>query len=355
MIVTFFLRIWEEVVVFVARWVSRLLFGSLRLASFVLFGLCSAGQSSLLAHVRLIYTINIHDIMRCLNWSVYAYQLTLESNIHDVHVDVYSILVVAIWRPTFLITFLLGRTGVFLGVVHLELGLVSLLGSSDPTFLHLLLRSTPVIQTANEASIMLMAFSPVGHLGLREVVLAMASVDHGGAQHAVEVFLIKAHVVVCDRVLSVKPVLHFLTLDLLGSQHGTISRTLLCNIVSRAESLFGVPLAAWSTLSDELPHILVHVDNAAVVVWTSRDAILPLGVRRAGPHVVIVSQNPIILHPFLHIFLRVLILDVFRHRRISCRSARWKLTTILGNVRYSLRSLHFDHINMSLIKTVLNL
>ena len=102
------MRIWEEVVVFVSGLVSRrLLFGSLRLTSLMLFGLCTTGQSSLLAQIRLIYTINIHDIMRCLNGSVHTNKLTLKSNIHDVHVDVYSILIVAIWRPSFLVTFLL--------------------------------------------------------------------------------------------------------------------------------------------------------------------------------------------------------------------------------------------------------
>lgn len=153
-----------------------------------------------------------------------------------------------------------------------------MLGSSDPTFLHLLLRSTPIIQTTHEASIMLMTFPPIRHLSLslRKVVLAMASVYHGGAQHAVEVFLIETHVVVCDWVLPVKPILHFLTLDLLGSEHGAISGTLLSDIISRAESLFGVLLAVWSALGDELSHVLVHVDYAGVVVWASRNAILPL-------------------------------------------------------------------------------
>ena len=41
--ITFFLRIWKEVIVFITWWVSRLLFGSLRLASLMLFGLCSTG------------------------------------------------------------------------------------------------------------------------------------------------------------------------------------------------------------------------------------------------------------------------------------------------------------------------
>ena len=153
-----------------------------------------------------------------------------------------------------------------------------MLGSSDSTFLHLLLRSTPIIQTTHEASIVLMTFPPIRHLSLslRKVVLAMASVYHGGAQHAVEVFLIETHVVVCDWVLPVKPILHFLTLDLLGSEHGAISGTLLSDIISRAESLFGVLLAVWSALGDELSHVLVHVDYAGVVVWASRNAILPL-------------------------------------------------------------------------------
>lgn len=123
--------------------------------------------------------------------------------------------------------------------------------------------------------------------------------------------------VVCNGILSVKPILHFLTLYFLGSQHRTISRTLLSNIIPRAEALFGVLLAAWSALCDELSHVLVHIDYAGVVIWSSRHAILSLGVGRTGSHVVIVSQSTIILNPLLHIFLGVLILDVFRHWRIS--------------------------------------
>jgi len=131
--------------------------------------------------------------MRCLDRSIYSDQLTLKSYIHNVHVDIYSILIVAIWCPTFLFTtFLLSSTtiDIFLGVVHLELCLISLLGTSESTFFNLLLRSAPVIQTANEASVMLLITFSVVHLSLRQVVLAMASVDHRRAQHAVEVFLI---------------------------------------------------------------------------------------------------------------------------------------------------------------------
>ena len=143
------------------------------------------------AQIRLIYTINVHDIMRRLDRSIYSDELTLEPYIHDVHVDIYGILVVAIWGPTFLFAFLLaGAASIFLGVVHLELCLIPLLGSTDSTFFHLLLRSAPVIQSTDEASVLLMTLPPVVHLRLRQVVLARASVNHRGAQHAVEVFLI---------------------------------------------------------------------------------------------------------------------------------------------------------------------
>lgn len=127
--------------------------------------------------------------------------------------------------------------------------------------------------------------------------------------------------VVCNWILPVEPILHFLTLHFLGSQHCTVSGTLLSNIISRAESLFGVLLAVRSALRDELSHILVHVDYAGIVIRSSRNAILSLGVSRTGPHVVIISQSTIILNSLLHIFLRVLILHVFRHRRISGRAA----------------------------------
>jgi hypothetical protein len=90
-----------------------------------------------------------------------------------------------------LFTFLLARAAsIFLGVVHLELCLIPLLRSTDPTFFHLLLRSAPVIQSTDEAPVLLMTLPPVVHLRLRQVVLARASVNHRGAQHAVEVFLI---------------------------------------------------------------------------------------------------------------------------------------------------------------------
>jgi len=94
--------------------------------------------------------------------------LTLEPYIHDVHVDIYGILIVAIWGPTFLFTFLLARAAsIFLGVVHLELCLIPLLRSTDPTFFHLLLRSAPVIQSTDEAPVLLMTLPPVVHLCLR--------------------------------------------------------------------------------------------------------------------------------------------------------------------------------------------
>lgn len=113
----------------------------------------------------MVYTIDIHDIMRCLHRPVHSDQLSLESNIHNVHVDIDSVLIVSIRRPTFLIALLLGRARL-LGVVHLELGLVSLLLGSNASFSHLLLSSAPVIQTADEASIVLVALPPVVHLGL---------------------------------------------------------------------------------------------------------------------------------------------------------------------------------------------
>lgn len=252
--------------------------------------------------------------MRCLDRAIYSDQLTLKSNIHNVHVDIYGVLIVAIGRSSFLISFLLGGTGVLLGVIHLELCLIPLLGASDPTFLHLLLSSATIIQTSNEASVVLMTFPPVIHLGLGQIILAMASVDHGRTQHAVEVFLIQAHVVVCDRPLSVKAVLHFLTLNLLGSQHRTVARTLLrCNIISRAEAFFRV-LTIRSALSNELSHVRVHVHNAAVLIWSSWNAILSFGVGGTRSHVVIISEDAIILNSLLHIFLGVLILHVLRHR-----------------------------------------
>ena len=71
-------------------------------------------------------------------------------------------------------------------------------------------------------------------------------------------------------------------------------------------------------------------------------------------HVFIVSQYTIVLHSLLHIFLLASIFDVLRHRRVSRGTTLRQLSTRLRNVRYALRSLHFDHVDVGLIETVLN-
>ena len=181
----------------------------------------------------------------------------------------------------------------------------------------------------------------------------MASMNHRRTQHTVQVLLVYTHVIVSNRVLPVEPILHFLTLNFLWPKHGTIARTLLSNVVSRAESLFGILLAAGSTCCDKLSHICIHINNARTVIWSSWDTILSLGVGRAGSHVVIVPQYAI-LHSLLHIFLLASIFDVLRHRRVSRGTTLRQLSTRLRNVRYALRSLHLDHVDVGLIETVLN-